>query len=186
MYLGGPFDPEGLLTTLPAILTTWIGFLFGCVLFIQEDHLQRLRLWLRYSIILILTGFAVGFAIPINKQLWTPSYAIFTAGMAGLLFSACYLLIEIKDHKAWFKPFIMLGLNPLIIFWASGIFARSLMAIKISGNAGEIALWSAIYQNGFRAWLPDYPASLLFALANVLWWILIAWYLWTRKWFFRL
>ncbi len=145
-----------------------------------------MQIWLRYSFLLILSGLVFSLVVPINKQLWTPSYAIFTAGMAGILFSACYWLIEVHNRSAWFKPFIMLGLNPLILFWLSGMVVRSLIAIKIATPVGEISLWTSIYHYGFLAWLPEYPASLFFALANVVWWIFVAWYLWSRKWFIRL
>ena len=186
LYRDGPFDPEGLISTLPALLSTWLGFGFGMVLIRIDDNLQRLQVWLRYSILLILLGLVVSLAIPINKQLWTPTYAIFTAGMAGLFFSGCYWLIEVKEQARFFRPFIMLGLNPLIIFWLSGFMVRNLIILKTTYGGTQLSLWALIYRSAFVSWLPDYPASLLFALANVVWWLIIAWYLWSRKWFFRL
>lgn len=186
LWRDGPFDPEGLFSTLPALLSTWLGYGFGMVLTTTDGHSQRLRLWLRYSAILMLVGLLGGLIIPINKQLWTPTYAILMAGWAGLFLALCYWLIEVKDKQNYFRPFIMLGLNPLIIFWMSGFMVRNLIILKINYGGAQISIWSAIYKFAFVSWLPDYPASLLFALLNVVWWIFVAWYLWSKKWYIRL
>ncbi len=185
LWRGGSFDPEGLVTTLPAILTAFLGLQFGRVLLARESHHDRLRHWLIWSGVLIAAGLIANLLIPINKQLWTPSYALFMAGLGGLFLAACYWLMDVRGWRRWFAPFVMLGMNPLIIFWLSGVLVRSMILIKVGGGDGQTSLWRWLYLEGLAFWLPDYPASLAFALANVAFWLLVAWGLYRRRWFVR-
>ena len=182
----GSYDPEGLISTLPAILSTFIGWLFGQQLIASDDHWQRLRQWLIWGATLTAAGWLLGLVMPINKQLWTPSYALFMGGLAGLWLALCYWLIEVREVRAWSRPFVMLGLNPLALFWLSGFLARNLMLLKFHAPEGSISVWRWLYLAGFQSWLPDYPASLAFALANVGFWLLVAWGLYWRGWFIKL
>ena len=182
----GSYDPEGLVSTLPAILSTFIGWLFGQQFIASDDHRQRLRQWLIWGATLTAAGWLLGLVMPINKQLWTPSYALFMGGLAGLWLSLCYWLIEVREVRAWSRPFVMLGLNPLALFWLSGFLARNLMLLKFQATEGTLSVWRWLYLSGFQSWLPDYPASLAFALANVGIWLLVAWGLYRRGWFIKL
>ena len=180
------YEPEGLLSTLPAILSTFIGWLFGQILVTSDSHRQRLRQWLVWGVILTAAGWLLSLAVPINKQLWTPSYALFMGGLAGLWLSLCYWLIEVKGVRAWSRPFVMLGRNPLALFWLSGFLVRNLLLLKMQLPDGTISAWSWLYRSGFGSWLPDYPASLAFALANVGFWLMVAWGLYRKGWFIKL
>ncbi|UCH62689.1 MAG: DUF5009 domain-containing protein [Fidelibacterota bacterium] len=180
------YDPEGLVSTLPAILSVFLGLQFGGVIIRFKSHQDRVFQWLLWGSILLITGILLDYVIPINKQLWTPSYSIFMAGLAGLFLGIIYWLIEIKEWKKWSTPFIMLGMNPLIIFWMSGFMVRNLILVKIATGDGESSVWSLIYTRGFTTWLPDYPSSLAFALANVAFWLLVAWGMYRWRWFVKI
>lgn len=180
------YDPEGLVSTLPAILTAFLGLQFGGVIVRFKSHQDRVFQWLLWGGILLITGILLDYAIPINKQLWTPSYSIFMAGLAGLFLGITYWLIEMKGWKKWSMPFVMLGMNPLLIFWMSGFMVRNLILVKIATEGGESSLWSLIYTRGFATWLPDYSSSLAFALANVAFWLLVAWVMYRRGWFVKI
>ncbi len=181
-----PYDPEGLLSTLPAILSTYLGLAFGRVLLTTDDKQQVLNTWFTWSALLLVAGLiADNLIIPVNKQLWTPSYALLMAGFGGVFLAACYWLIEVRSSRAWARPFIMLGLNPLIIFWLSGFVVRNLTLIKFETATGTVSLWSLLFLKGFATWLPPYPASLAFALTNVAFWLLMAGLLYRRQWFIK-
>ncbi len=180
------YDPEGLVTTLPAILTTFLGLQFGKVIVRYKEHQDRVFHWLLLGAILLITGILLDYLIPINKQLWTPSYSIFMAGLGGLFLGICYWLIEIKGRVKWSAPFVMLGMNPLIIFWFSGFMVRNLSLLKISTETGKTSVLRWLYAQGYASWLPDYPASLAFALTNVAFWLLVAWFMYRRRWFVKI
>lgn len=176
------YDPEGIVTTLPAILSTFLGLQFGRVLVHVSDHKERLFQWLALGSFLTVLGLTLDFLIPINKQLWTPTYSIFMAGMGGLFLAGCYWLIDVKGKTAWAQPFVMMGMNPLIIFWFSGFLVRNMYLIDI----GETNLRNWLYVNGYTSWLGDTNiASLLFALSNVAFWLLVGWVMYRRRWFVK-
>lgn len=180
------YDPEGLVTTLPAILSTFLGWIFGQVLVTVDNHKERLRRWLLWGLGLMVAGWLMSFFIPISKQLWTPSYAIFMAGLGGLSLALCYWLIEVKAISRWARPFVMIGMNPLLIFWMSGFIVRNLMLLKVDWGGGTVSAWSWLYKTGFEPFLSSYNASLAFALANVGFWLLVSWGMYRQKWFVKI
>ncbi|MEE9466320.1 MAG: DUF5009 domain-containing protein [Candidatus Neomarinimicrobiota bacterium] len=181
-----PYDPEGLVSTLPAILSTFLGLKFGRVLVNTKDQQQVLNIWFTWAAVLLVAGLVAGNqVIPVNKQLWTPSYALLMAGFAGFFLATCYWVIEVRKHRRWAAPFIYMGMNPLIIFWLSGFLVVNLALVKLDTAVGEKSLWTWIYLEGYLSWLPDYPASLAFALTNVLLWLLVGWVMFRRKWFIK-
>jgi predicted acyltransferase len=95
------YDPEGLVTTLSAVLSTFLGLQFGKVLVRETEHKERLFQWLALGSFLTILGLTLDFLIPINKQLWTPTYSIFMAGFGGLCLAGCYWLMEMKGRKKW-------------------------------------------------------------------------------------
>ncbi|MCK4577434.1 MAG: DUF5009 domain-containing protein [Candidatus Marinimicrobia bacterium] len=181
------YDPEGTISTLPAILSVFLGLQFGRVLVRHPDHEARLNRWFLWSASLLVLGLVMdNLVIPVNKQLWTPSYAILMAGIGGYLLALSYWLIDVKGWRSWARPFVMMGMNPLFIFWFSGFFVRTLMIIKITTEGGEKSLWSLLYLKGWGALLPDYPASFAFALSSVAFWLLMGWLMYSRRWFIKI
>ncbi|MBA7572702.1 hypothetical protein ES708_14486 [subsurface metagenome] len=178
----GLYDAEGLVSTLTASLSVLLGLQFGLVLVRYKEHADRLRQWLTWGMILTGAGLLLDLAIPINKVLWTPSYVLFTAGLAGLFLAACYWLIEVRGWTRWSMPFVMLGMNPLIIFFLSGFLVRNLILIKV----GDTSLWRWLYVTGFEPYLSAYNASLAFALANLVFWLLVAWVMYHKGWFVKI
>ncbi|UCD37191.1 MAG: DUF5009 domain-containing protein [Fidelibacterota bacterium] len=177
------YDPEGIVTTLPAVLSVFLGLQFGKVLVRVQDHKERLFQWLALGSFLTVLGLTLDFLIPINKQLWTPTYSIFMAGLGGLLLAGCYWLIDMQGTDKWARPFVMMGMNPLIIFWFSGFLVRNMFLVKV----GDTNLRHWLYVNGFTSWLGDTNlASLAFALSNVIFWLLVGWFMYRRRWFVKI
>ncbi|KAJ1380890.1 putative heparan-alpha-glucosaminide N-acetyltransferase [Sesbania bispinosa] len=123
----GPFEPEGILSSISAILSTIIGLHFGHVLIHLQDHPSRLKHWLLLGLALLTSGVILHFthAIPLNKQLYTLSYVCVTSGAAALVFSAFYILVDIWGLKFLFMPFQWIGMNAMLVYVmaAEGIFA---------------------------------------------------------------
>ncbi|RVX11900.1 Heparan-alpha-glucosaminide N-acetyltransferase [Vitis vinifera] len=122
-----PFEPEGLLSTISAILSGTIGIHYGHVLIHFKGHAERLKQWVSMGIVLLIVAIILHFtdAIPINKQLYSFSYVCFTAGAAGIVLSAFYLVIDVWGFRTPFLFLEWIGMNAMLVFVmaAQGIFA---------------------------------------------------------------
>jgi len=163
------WDPEGVLSTLPAIATTVLGLLAGQWLRTDRDGNRKTWGLLAAGLLFVALGLAWGRSFPINKSLWTSSYALFTAGLAAYLFGLVYWIADVRGHRAWCHPFVAYGRNAILVFVASGLLVKTLIAIKV----GEVTLQAWLHRVLFASWLPPYPASLAWALANVILWYLV-------------
>jgi predicted acyltransferase len=170
------YDPEGILSTAPATATTLLGVLAGHWIRAQRPPAVTARGLAAAGIAGIALGLAWGRWFPINKPLWTSSYAVFTAGAALTALAACYWTIEIRRSRWWTAPFAVLGLNALAVFFLSTLVARLLIAIQVASAGGRPrALHAVLYDALFAPWAAPPVASLAWALANVLIWLLAMW-----------
>jgi predicted acyltransferase len=179
-------DPEGILSTLPAIATTLCGILAGHWLKLSRSLEERTNGLLISGIALLAAGKFMDLWFPINKNLWSSSYVVFTAGAALLLLGICYWAIDIKGYRYWAKPFIIFGLNAITVFVASGIVGRLLVLIKVNGaNGNPMALKNYLYENCFASWAGAMNGSLMFAILYVLLWLVPVWLLYRKKIFIK-
>jgi len=171
---GIPFDPEGLLSSLPAAATVIIGYLAGAV--IKETEEKRAVLQLTaLGVFLTASGYAWSFVFPLNKPLWTSSYVLYTAGLAAILFAALIDIIDIRGFRKWTPLFSVFGMNPLFLFILSIFWGKTLrLLIHIPDGAGGAINASAwLYQNIFVPIGGFLNGSLLFAVAHIfLFWII--------------
>ena len=162
------WDPEGLLSTLPAIATTLLGVLAGLTVRDAASPralVRRLSLW---GLAGVLAGLACNLAFPINKSLWTSSYVLFTAGVASAVLAACYAWVDASPSPAtrhWSEPFVALGRNALLLFVASGVLAKILIYLKWPDPNRPLGSW--LYAVAFVHYAPPKIASLLFALTHL-------------------
>jgi predicted acyltransferase len=180
------FDPEGILSTLPAIATTLLGALAG----------QMIRAWSGVALTARLAGWGAGLLalgwlmslwLPINKSLWTSSYAVFMSGWAMVLLAACHWLIDVRGWQRWATPLVIYGSNALAMFVLAGLVGRLLVLVKWTGADGKpVALKTWIHQTLFVPLASPVNASLLFALTFVLVFFVIAWALWRKKWLLKI
>jgi predicted acyltransferase len=125
--------------------------------------------------------------MPINKNLWTSSFTLFTAGAAALICAGFYWLIEVRGYRRWATPLIIYGSNAIVIFVLAGLLGRLLGVISWVGPTGAaVTLKGWIYATAFVPYATPVNASLLFAVAFVLLHLLIAGLLWRRQWFVRI
>lgn len=183
---GIPFDPEGLLSTLPAIVTVLLGYFAGVLIKITEKKRVPLKLFL-FGTIATVAGYLWGFAFPINKALWTSSYVLFTAGLAAMLFALLIFIIDIKEYRKWTSFFVVFGMNPLFIFALSGLWAKSLSRLILvpdaEGNHMAGSTW--LYQNVFVPLAGNMNGSLLYALTHIFFFWFIGYVLYKNKIFIK-
>ena len=166
------FDPEGPMSTIPAIATAMLGVLAGRWIG-QRDKplLERITGLFAVGSVGMMLGLMWNWSFPINKNLWTSSYVIFTAGMACVGLATVMWIVDYCSVKWWTKPFVVFGVNPIVAFVGSGVLARLIYTLwHVSYNGKSVAVQDAIYQSVFLPWLPPRVASLAFALSFVLLW----------------
>jgi predicted acyltransferase len=179
------WDPEGPLSTLPAIATGILGMLTGQLLREIKNPADRVS-WLFFAGgILIISGLWWDIAFPINKALWTSSYVLYTGGLAMQVFAATYWIVDVHHRQSWIKPFLYYGTNAIFAYVASGVLVKVLLQVKIGGDDAERSLWSFLYEHLYASWLDQKVASLLFALTLVLLFYLILRWMYSRKIFVK-
>jgi predicted acyltransferase len=175
------WDPEGLVSTIPAIATMLFGILTGYVLRMNRPPATKTAWLLAQGVFLVIAGEIMNLWLPINKSLWTSSYSVFMAGLASLVFAVCYWVIDVKRWRRWSAFFRIYGMNALAVFVLTGMIGRLLGIIKVHGQPLEVV----IYQTAFEPLASPINASLLYAIANVFFYFLIVYIMYRRGWFLR-
>ncbi len=188
------WDPEGLLSTVPALGTQLSGVLLGHWLVAKRDKAEQTVWMLLAGLLCLWVGAMLDVLVmPINKSLWSPSYVVFMAGWSLLLFSAFYWLIDANPSaqmrersQRWLLPFTIYGMNALFIFALSGFIAKMMGYIKLAQPDGTALALKAVIYAPFKS-LPLAPAnaSLLFAVLFNLCMFAVAWWMWRNKWFVK-
>ncbi len=178
------FDPEGLLSTLPAAATTLLGSLSG-------DWLRSVRRKAAGFIGLVLGGAVLTAGglylhpyLPINKQLWTSSYVLFSGGAAMLALGVCYFTADILGWKKWSYPFRVFGTNAITAYVGSGLMARLLFNLQVSGTGQTLKDY--ITSRWLIPWAGPLNGSLLFGLILILVWLLLLAPLYHKRIFFKI
>lgn len=168
------WDPEGLLSTLPAIGTGLFGVLVGLILKSAKYSDDTKVAWVfSYGFLAFLIGLFWDTFFPINKSLWTSSYVLYTGGLASMVLALCYWFIDVQGYTKFTKPFVVYGVNAITVFFASGIIARSMSLIKVNTEGSSVSLKQYLYQTFFTPYLSPYDASLAGAITFVLIWYVI-------------
>jgi predicted acyltransferase len=176
------WDPEGLVSTLPAIATTLFGVLTGHLLRAAISAEARAAWMFLFGNTLLFAGAFLGQWMPINKNLWTVPFALFMAGVSQLIFAACYWLLDVIGVRRFTQPFAIYGRNAITVYVLSGVIEDLLGTFRLGGKS----LNAHFYNHAFAWWLKPEDASLAFGLSYVLVLYAIAWYMNRRQWFVRL
>jgi predicted acyltransferase len=176
------FDPEGLLSTFPAIATTLVGTLAGEFLRGAASLSRKLRGLAIAGVAGVAAGYAWHPWFRISKPLWTSSYVLFTAGAACLLLALCWWLIEMRGWHAWSRPFLWLGSNAILAYALSTFVGKLWSIIKV---ADGITLQTWIYEHWFASLAQEKNASLAFAICYLALWTLVTWGLYRKKIFVK-
>jgi predicted acyltransferase len=168
---GVTWDPEGILSTIPAICTCMLGNIAGGWIAQRRPLSERLAGLFAVGSIGMMVGLMWHWVFPINKSLWTSSYVIFTAGMACVALATIMWIVDFHKSRWWTKPAVVYGLNPTIAFVGSAVMARCIYSIfKVTVDGQRVSLQAGIYRTLFASWLAPLNASLAFALAFVAVW----------------
>ncbi|MDD2307345.1 MAG: heparan-alpha-glucosaminide N-acetyltransferase domain-containing protein [Prolixibacteraceae bacterium] len=183
---GIPFDPEGLLSTIPAVVTVILGYLIGSVVKEAEKTSVPKKLLL-VGIVAVASGLLWGFFFPINKAIWSSSYVLYTAGWACSVLALLIWIIDLKGYSRWTSFFVVFGMNPLFIFALSGLWAKTLgRLVQFTDPDGKVISGSAkLYRDVFLPLAGDINGSLLYAIAHVVFFWMIGYVLYKRKIFIK-
>jgi predicted acyltransferase len=180
------YDPEGILSTVPAIATALAGVLTGHLLRTRREPVEKVAAMFVAGVACVVAGWAWNFCFPVNKALWTSSYVMLTAGFALQTLALCYWLIDIKGYRAWAKPFLIFGSNALAVYFLSEAFVRAVDAFGFKTAEGrETNLLALIYEKLFASLASPLNASLMFAVCTVLFWLGVLAILYRRRIFIR-
>lgn len=181
------YDPEGLLSTIPAVVTVLLGVFTGRLIKSNRSGSEITNTMFVMGWAGILGGLVWGFWFPINKALWTSSYVLFTAGAALQFLGVCYWLIEVRGCTRWTRPAVMFGMNPLALFVASGLLVKTIVRIRLATpDGGTTSLYAWIYNTLFVPWAGRMNGSLAFAISNVLLWLAVAALLYRKRIFIKI
>ncbi len=183
---GIQFDPEGLLSTIPSIVTILIGFLVGTMIKTTNDHQDNIQRMLVLGSLLIITGWLWSFGFPINKQLWTSSYVLYTAGIAIILLSGMIWIVDIKKIDWWTKPFVILGSNAIFLYVLSSLWVKILLKISFELDGKIVSGYFYLYKTIFQPIAGNINGSLFFAISHVLMFLLILTWMHRKKIFIRI
>jgi predicted acyltransferase len=183
MYHGDPpTEPEGFLSTFPAIVSALMGYWTG--LFIQRRgvNYQTVALLAAGGLALAALGQTWHFIFPINKKLWTSSFVLLTGGLAMVVLAACFMIFDIRNYRRLARPFEIVGINAIFVFVCSGLLSILLRDMKI----GDQSAHAWIYHTLFTSHI-DNPklASLGMALTTVAFWWLVCWIMSRLGWAIR-
>ena len=168
--------PEGIVSTLPAIATTLFGILAGQLLRLKKSLMERTTVLFFIGNALLAMGLICDVWLPINKKLWTSSFALFMAGLAFILLAMFLYLVDHRGYRRVFQPFVVMGMNAIAIYMLSELLAISLNALRLQD-------W--IYRHFFAVLASPRNASLLWAVSFTLLMYLAGYAMYRKKWFLR-
>lgn len=179
------WDPEGIVSTLPAIATALFGVMAGHILRLKQVLSERTTWLFLTGNALIGLGLICDVWLPINKKLWTDSFALFMAGLDFVLLAALIWMIDHLGFRRGVKPLTVLGMNAIVLYMAAEFGAEILDMIRISSNGRPISLQMWLYQTIFSPLASPINASLLYSIVFLAVIYLIGYTMYRRKWFVR-
>jgi len=192
-------DPEGLLSTLPAVATVLIGALVGIYMrrpeWMQGEAMRnRMRGgMIAFGGLMFLAGSVWGRWFPVNKNLWTSSYVLVMAGIATVVLALLNWLVDGREEPwpAWLRvttwPWFVFGSNAIAAFTVSVVFVKAMLFFKASDASGQVhSLWWYSYQDVFARHGSNEWTSLAFAVSFVVVCFLPVWLLWRKRIFLRM
>ena len=164
---GVTYDSEGLLSTLPALANTLLGVLAGLWLRAERPPRRTLLALVVAGLLLCAAGWLLAPWMPINKRIWTSTFALLSGGFSLLALAFLYWLVDLRNLRWWTPPALIFGANAILAFVLSSVITASLDAIHVRYRGAALSLHHALHQSLFAPWLPPRLGSLAYALAIV-------------------
>jgi predicted acyltransferase len=182
MYKGEgiPFDPEGIMSTMSAIVNVIFGYLVGDYIQKKGKNFEMLTGLFVAGVAMILTGFCWDMVFPINKKIWTSSYTIYTSGLATMTIATMIYVIEFRNYKGWLSRFFdVFGKNALFVFALSAFLPKGLALIKLGDGVNP---WNWLYKK-VLIHIPGAPenGSLAFAICVITFMWFVCWWMDKKK-----
>ncbi|MBQ8224067.1 MAG: DUF1624 domain-containing protein [Bacteroides sp.] len=175
MYKDNGIEPEGLLSTIPAIAHVLLGFYVGKLMLDGSKQAEDRASFLNSQIttlflvgtILTFSGLLLEYGCPINKKIWSPTFVLTTCGLASSLLALLIWIIDVKGYKKWCTFFESFGVNPLFMYVLGGVLGILFSCIRIPWGEGTISIHSLIYKEMYLSWMDTTTASLAYAITFV-------------------
>ena len=197
LWVAHRFDPEGILSTLPAIATCLLGVF--CGVWLKDPHHEGTRRKILGMLVVGVIGLALGklwgLVFPINKNLWTSSYVLFTAGFAMVVLAIISWLVDGRPSKSnrggapvpwWGRPFVWYGSNAIVVYAASSLAGAASVRFHTTWNQQRVTWKGMLYERFFAPLASPYHASLLWALAYVITFLVLAWIMYRKAIFIKI
>ncbi len=187
---GIAFDPEGFLSTFPAVCTVIFGWWSGQIL--QKNSLQKMesvRRLLQFGVILGAVGLVWDLVFPINKYLWTSSYVLYSGGISMVFLAAAVWVLDVKNWERGTRFFQIIGANPLFAFILSGLLTKTMLSVSwldASKASGKTNVYGWVYENIFAKIDGGAFGSFLFSLVFMLLVWMVCWILYRREIFIKI
>lgn len=178
------WDPEGIVSTLPAIATAILGMMAGYVLRFKSSLTKRIGWLLLIGAVLFCGGEIWNLWMPINKKLWSGSFTLLMAGLDFMVLAVSLWFVDERGYKKVVKPLLIVGMNSIAVYLASEVLAELLDDIHAGGQGAS--LHKMIYSRFFAPLGSVENASLLWALSFTLLMYLWAYFLYKKSWFWRI
>ena len=179
------WDPEGIISTLPAIATTLFGVIAGQWLMSTRPETAKSAWMTGGGLALLLVGSILDRWLPINKSLWTSSYSIFMSGMACCCLGPLHWIVDVRGYKRWTKPLVTMGVNAIALYFLAGVLNKIMMSSVGDGRGQNIEARTFALQ-GFLRFLSPVNASFFYAFSFLLVMYLVAYVMQKMGWFVRL
>jgi predicted acyltransferase len=176
------WDPEGIVSTLPAIATALFGVLAGQLLQWRREIAARTSWMFVIGGLLFLSAEICNYWMPINKKLWSVSFTLLMAGLDFMVYAATLWIIDGEGHRRFTKPFSIIGMNAIVVYMVSELLAGTLDAVRTGGGS----LQEVVFRSAYSGWLGPANASLFYALSYVLLMYAVAYFLYRRQWFVKI
>jgi predicted acyltransferase len=181
---GVTYDPEGILSTVPAIATTLIGMMTGEFLRSQRDLAAKARALGVAGAGLFITGLLLSPLFPINKRIWTSTFVLVSGGVALMMFAALLVVVDLKRWRGWGQPLLVFGSNAILAFALSNVITVLTDRIHVGNTGLTFHQWANLRL--FATWLPPVNASLAYAIAIVMLNLALLWPLYSKRIFLRI
>ncbi len=176
------WDPEGILTDFPAVATCIFGVLTGTFLKRKGQEAAQKVSWLfTIGVLATVAGLIVDLFFPINKALWTSSYVLYCGGLATLGLTLLYWLVDVQGYRRFTKFFVVFGVNPITVFFLSGIIPRIMSRITLMLHEKPVDSKTYLYETFFTPYFSPVNASLAGGLTYVLIWFIILWLMYRKN-----
>jgi predicted acyltransferase len=185
---GIPFDPEGLIASIPAVATVLLGYISGRIIEKSGSASKSIKNLVVFGSVMVIIGWFWGYIFPINKALWTSTYVLYTGGLAMIFLGILLWIIDVKAVKKWSNPFIHFGMNPLFIFVFSGLYVKTIIyLVNTTDASGNIVNgYKYLYTDIFVPIGGNMNGSLMFAIAHIIFFWILVYVLYKRKIFIKI